>query len=572
MRLPAETEARAMTQTPPPLFRHQQELLDFTKDERAWAVFWQTGVGKTCPTIRTADHLFEQSEIDRVVVVAPNMVHRNWITDEVPKHCSALWTGLDWHSSRAKAQDRALARLLEPTSALRWLAISFDALVTPRGRQAVIDFVGAHQLNPRDKRSPLVADHKFLLVIDEGSRVANPSALRTKKVAALRGLARFARLLNGTPVGSKGAVDVYAQMKILDENYWIRHGIGSFTAFQARFCIFKRIVIGGEDDREANELKGRGKREPIVPHDAGDVAAYEQLDLDGIVEQAPVVAGAADAQIRASTAPATTGRTIEVPVGFRDLDKLHEMLQSMSSRLTKEQAGLDLPPKLYQRLVFELAPEQRRIYDQLRKEFMVELDGGALITAPLAMTRILRLQQIACGYLPNPDDPEGDPILIPGAENPRLAAFGDWLEDVDRQQAIVWCRFTHDVDLICRELGPAKCTRFDGEVSAKDKMIALDLFASGKRQICVAKAASMGMGLTLAFSHLAFYYSNSYSLLERLQSEDRQHRPGQHNAVTYVDLIADRTVDSKILRALREAHDVADKVTGDVYRSWLEEA
>jgi hypothetical protein len=567
VRLPEEAEACEMTQLPP-LFRHQQELLDRTKDERAWAIFWVTGVGKTCPTIRTAVHLYEIGKIDRVVVVAPNMVHRNWITDEIPRHCPAPWAGLDWHSSRAKAQDRALGALLEPTPKLRWLAISFDALVTPRGRQAVVDFVGARQLDPRNKRSPLVADHKFLLVIDEGSRVANPSAHRTKKVAALRALASFARLLNGTPVGSKGAVDVYAQMKILDENYWIRHGIGSFTAFQARFCIFKKIVIGGEDDREANEVKA-GKQEPIVPHDAGDVAAYEQLDLDGF-EQAPVVEYGAGSKFEPAARP-TTGRTIEVPVGFRDLDKLHEMLQSMSSRLTKEQAGLDLPPKLYQRLVFDLAPEQRRVYDQLRKEFMVELDGGALITAPLAMTRILRLQQIACGYLPNPDDPEGDPILIPGAENPRLRAFMDWLEDIGKQQVIVWCRFTHDVDLICRELGPAKCTRFDGEVSAKEKMTALDLFASGKRQICVAKASSMGMGLTLAFSHLAFYYSNTFSLLERLQSEDRQHRPGQYNAVTYVDLIAERTVDSKILRSLREAHSVADKVTGDEYRAWLEE-
>jgi SNF2 family DNA or RNA helicase len=538
-----------LLQTPPPLFKHQSELLERTRDERAWAIFWMTGTGKTCPTIRTAVHLFERGAIDRVVVVAPNMVHRNWISEEVPRHCPIQWSGLDWHSSRAKAQDRALEKLrTEPAEHLRWFAISFDALITPRGRQAVLDFVTAKN---------------FLLVIDEGSRVKSPTAVRTKKVAALRKLAAYARLLNGTPVGSS-AVDVYAQMKILDEHYWIRHGIGSFTAFQARFCVFRKIVVGGEDDREANEKKS-WKKEP--DYNGGDASFYEQLDLNGIVGDATTEPTAP--VVRPATG--TTGRTIEIQVGFRDLDKLHQMLQPMSSRLTKEQAGLDLPPKLYQRLVFELVPEQRRVYDQLRKEFMVELDGGALVTAPLAMVRILRLQQIACGYLPNPDDPEADPILIPGTENPRLCAFMDWLEDVGRQQVIVWCRFTHDVDLICRELGPAKCTRFDGEVTARNKEIALDLFKSDKRQVCVAKASSMGMGLTLAHSHLAFYYSNTFSLLERLQSEDRQHRPGQHNPVLYVDLLADRTVDAKILRSLREAHDVADRVTGDAYRSWLEE-
>ena len=155
------------------------------------------------------------------------------------------------------------------------------------------------------------------------------------------------------------------------------------------------------------------------------------------------------------------------------------------------------------------------------------------------------------------------------AGNPGLSAFLDWLEDIDRQQLIVWCRFTHDADLLCRELGPARCVRYDGKVGEKDKAGALDLFRSGKRQVCVAKPSSMGMGLTLVNSSISFYYSNTFSMLERLQSEDRQHRPGQHNAVTYVDLTADRTVDDKILNALRAKKEIADQVVGDEYREWL---
>jgi len=542
-----------MTTTPPPLFPHQQELLDRTWELPAWALFWQTGCGKTSPVIHTAARLFNARQIDGAIVIAPNMVHRNWITDEIPKHSPISWQGLDWHSSRAKAQDRALARLLETKRGidLPWLAITYDGLLTPRGRQAVLDFVA---------RFPRV-----FLVIDEAARVKNPEATRTKKVAALRRLASHVRLLNGTPVG-QAATDVYAQLKILDDQYWIRHGFGSWTSFQSRFCVMKKIVVGGEDEGDRSK-----KWEPIVPYEAdpSGVAAYEQLDLTGIIDT-PVTAGAVDAQ-RASTASAVTGRTIEIPVGYRDLDKLHALIQPISSRLTKEQAGLNLPPKLYQRLVFELAPEQRAVYDKLRKEYMVELEGGVLVTAALAMVRILRLQQVASGYLPNPDDPEAEPILVPQASNPRLRAFMDWLEDIGPQQAIVWCRFTHDVDLICRELGPPRCVRFDGKVGEKDKATALDLFKGGKRQICVAKASSMGMGLTLVNSSISFYYSNTFSLLERLQSEDRQHRPGQHHAVTYVDLIADRTVDSKILAALRSHHEVARKVVGDEYRSWLEE-
>ena len=140
---------------------------------------------------------------------------------------------------------------------------------------------------------------------------------------------------------------------------------------------------------------------------------YEQLDLTGIaaadeaIELEPVSDRDIAQEPESSIPPskATTGRTIEIVVGYRDLDKLHAMIQPISTRLTKEQAGLSLPPKLYTRRVFEMAPEQRHIYDQLRREFMVELDGGKLITAAITMVRVTRLQQVACGYLPDPDDP-----------------------------------------------------------------------------------------------------------------------------------------------------------------------
>jgi len=565
---------------PPPLFRHQQEILDRTWELPAWAIFFQTGCGKTSPTIHTAARLYQGGRIGGVIVVAPNMVHRNWITDEIPKHSPISWRGLDWHSSRAKAQDRAFARLLEtPNGVLPWFAITYDGLITPRGRKAAIDFlvrfsqVDASVVSRGEKAvlDSLARHPHVMLVVDEGSRIKNPEAQRTKKVAALRKLSSHVRLLNGTPT-TQAATEIYAQMKLLDEMYWVRHGIGSFTSFESRFCVFKKIVVGGDDDRDDRDEvpSDRQKWSPIVPHDADPdgVAAYEQLDLTGIIDETPVEAKAPAAQNQAS-ASVTTGRTIEIVVGYRELDKLHDMIQPLSTRLTKEQAGLNLPPKLYQRLVFDLQPEQRRIYDQLRKEYMVELENGTLITAAMAMVRILRLQQVACGYLPNPDDPEGEPILVTKGTNPRLEAFKDWLEDIGKQQMIVWCRFTRDVDLITRELGPPRCVRFDGEVNEKQKTEALDLFMSGKRQICVAKAASMGMGLTLVNSSISFYYSNTFSLLERLQSEDRQHRPGQHNPVTYVDLVADKTVDDMILKSLRENNEMARKVVGDEYREWL---
>lgn len=250
------------------------------------------------------------------------------------------------------------------------------------------------------------------------------------------------------------------------------------------------------------------------------------------------------------------------------------MIAPVSTRLTKEDAGVELPPKLYSRLLFDLPTEQRRIYDQLRKEYMVELDSGVLVTTPLAIVRVLRLQQIACGYLPNPDDPDEEPkrFYDDDGKNVRLQLLLDRLEDTPHQ-AIIWARFTHDVDSICRVLGPPKCTRYDGQVSQKERDKGIDEFKQGKKKFCVAKASSMGMGLSLPMAKSVFYYSNTFSYIERLQSEDRAHRltGGGMGAVCYYDLVASRTVDVKILRSLQDCADVANKITGDRYRSWLTE-
>ena len=563
----------APNKEPPPLFRHQQELFDKTRDQLAWAYFLEQGLGKTAPAIRTIEHLYRTNKIDGVIIVAPNGVHRNWVSDELPKHSSLPYRALDWHSDRGKGQDRALERFLAPTpgrrTELAYFAITYDAMLTPRGRSALLDFAtgeldnkGRPKVGGKPARFP-----RFLFVIDEASKVRNPEAQRTKKVDALRKFAAYVRLLNGTPIGNS-ALDAYSQMKLLDDKFWIRHGIGSFVAFRSRFAIVKKIQVGGEDDRAG---RGKHSHEPVVPHDATaeGVAAYEQLDfLDEILtpHEKRVI------EMKESTGTKkTTGRTIEVVVGYRELDKLKEMIAPFSTRLLKSDAGVELPPKLYSRLLFDLPTEQRRAYDQLRRDYMLELESGALITANIALVRVLRLQQIACGYLPNPDDPDNPKLFYDDdGKNVRLNLLLERLEDTPHQ-AIIWARFTHDVDSICRALGPPRYTRYDGLVSQKERDAGIDAFKQGKRKFCVAKASSMGMGLSLPMAKSVFYYSNTFSYIERLQSEDRAHRlvGGGLEAVCYYDLVAYKTVDEKILKSLQDCQDVANKITGDSYRKWL---
>ena len=78
-----------------------------------------------------------------------------------------------------------------------------------------------------------------------------------------------------------------------------------------------------------------------------------------------------------------------------------------------------------------------------------------------------------------------------------------------------------------------------------------------------------GYGITLTQANTVIYYSNGYDLEKRLQSEDRAHRIGQKKNVTYIDLIAEDTVDEKIVKALRDKINIASEVMGEELKKWI---
>ena len=75
--------------------------------------------------------------------------------------------------------------------------------------------------------------------------------------------------------------------------------------------------------------------------------------------------------------------------------------------------------------------------------------------------------------------------------------------------------------------------------------------------------------MTLTAAKTVIYYSNNYDLEVRLQSEDRAHRIGQKSSVTYIDIVAEKTVDETIVKALRNKIDIATQVLGESWKKWL---
>lgn len=546
------------------------------RETRARANYWEQGLGKSKLTIDKACWLYQRDLIDAVVVVAPNGVHRNWVEEEIPTHVpESLMPSVKavyFQSDRAgtKWHQRAVREIVAHRG-FAWFTISYEAFTTKEGKAALIEMF--------DRR-------RVLYVLDEAQYIKNIEATRTISILRSAKYADFRLVLTGTPI-AVGPFDLYPQIEFLAPNFWALNKLPTYTEFKKHFGVFKKVW---------------------------NPNAWN---------------------------PATRkrdGNNVDALVGFRRLPELNEMIQPLVSRLTKEEAGLNLPPKRYVKAYFDMTGEQAELYRQMRDDAVAWINGGANvpdegvplqaaldfacpsclgskevnldgfiyqcpecsmveemmpngtpIVATLAMVKLLRLQQIVCGYLPTEDEEE--PIYSIGGRNERLHLACDLIEDrIKTHKVIVWSRFTLDVDLILEELKRRKirAVRYDGLVDADGRAEAKALF-KGERPIMaqgvlvgrekierekqadvfVGNPSAGATGLTLNVAKTSIYYSNSFKLIDRLQSEDRNHRIGQDSEVEYIDILARETVDEKIVASHRNKLSIASQILGDKFKEWI---
>ena len=99
--------------------------------------------------------------------------------------------------------------------------------------------------------------------------------------------------------------------------------------------------------------------------------------------------------------------------------------------------------------------------------------------------------------------------------------------------------------------------------------IALFQEKNGPARYFVGNAQTGGYGITLTAANTVIYYSNNYDLEKRLQSEDRAHRIGQTGSVTYIDLVAEKTIDERIIKSLKNKVDIANEIMGEDIKDWI---
>ena len=260
-------------------------------------------------------------------------------------------------------------------------------------------------------------------------------------------------------------------------------------------------------------------------------------------------------------------RSVTVPIGpnKRTLPELEEKIKKFSERVLKDDC-LDLPKKTYVTREIELTGIQRKLYNEMRKYALSQLDGKVCSTSTV-MVQLLRLHQISCGYHPNDD---GTVQELPCN---RLTELMDILWELSGK-AVIWSYYQKDVERIIQEIkkqfGEESVVDYYGLTPQNERQQNIEKFQNNpKCRFFVGTTQTGGYGITLTAASTMIYYSNGYDLEKRLQSEARIDRIGQTKPMTYIDLVAEDTIDNKVQKALRTKMNIASDVMGEELKQWI---
>jgi len=471
-------------------YDHQRKALKDSWSAEYYALFMEMGTGKSKVVVDNIAILYEAGKITAALIVAPKGVYDNWVRGEIPAHLPdrIVRHVMRWSPVKTQKYENELKDfIVDKDQKLKIFVMNVEAFSSERGFEAAQAFL---YQNPNN-----------MIVVDESTTIKNRKAQRTANLIKLRDLAKYRRILTGSPI-TKSPMDLFSQCELLKEKCL---GFNSYFAYQSRYANVQKRTMG--------------------------YRSFQQI------------------------------------VGYRRLDELSEKLDKSSNRTLKEDC-LDLPEKVYIKRFVDLTPEQERVYNQMKKLALAKLETGELATTASVLTQIMRLQQICCGHF-QPDDED-----IKTLKNNRMSELMDLIEEVNGK-AIIWATYTHDilniVATIRERFGEDSVACYYGGTQQDDRQDIVNRFQDKRDPLrfFVGQPKTGGYGITLTAANTVIYYSNSYDLEIRLQSEDRAHRIGQTNKVTYIDLVSPNTIDEKILTALRSKIDIAGEVLGEDAKDWL---
>lgn len=530
----------------PEMFEHQKKALEFIKDKDYFALFMEQGTGKSKVAIEKSYYLQDKGLIDSTLVISPNATKEQWVEEQFEEHFPMEdWNRYIWTGGSTQRDRNYFQKVLSKKD--KFLVLSFN--------------IEALQVSSVDVYLKTILKERFpMVIIDESTRIKNGrrksrgkrgGAKRTNKILDLFEYTKYKGILTGTPT-PKSPFDLWSQFEFLKKDFFYM----DYFRFTHKYGIMVK------------------KRHPNASRDS-----FEPLDKVTY----DIVLG----QIRKikQTPPFTMTRedieilSIKYGISTRDIILIskmpefysHKNLRDLKERIStvtffvKKSECLDLPPKIYEKLYCDLSSEQKKLYNDLKKDMQVSYSGKS-ITVLHKVVLYLRLQMITGGIFPYSEmefkiDAEGEEFVdinykyTPIQGNCKIKVLLEDLEEVpDDTYIIIWARFRGEIDMITDALKDAgySCDKYYGGSEAS----VITRYKRKEFRILVANPIKGGEGLNLQICTLQYFFSNSHYADKRLQAEDRSHRMGQENKVTYKDIVARKTIDEKILDVLKRRENL----------------
>jgi len=243
-------------------YKHQLTALEKSWNKETYAYFMEMGTGKTKVLIDNMSMLYDKGKIDSALIIAPKGVVKTWYEQELPTHLPDHIENVTvlWQSNINKKQQEKLESLFEIETALHILIMNVEALSTEKGVKFAQKFMNSH---------------KTLMAIDESTTIKTPTAKRTKNIIDLGEMAKYRRIMTGSPV-TKNPLDLFTQCYFLDP-YLL--DFASYYAFRNRYAIMKTMNVRGRSIQIVHKFQNLNELSDLVKKFSYRVLKEDCLDL-----------------------------------------------------------------------------------------------------------------------------------------------------------------------------------------------------------------------------------------------------------------------------------------------------
>lgn len=540
----AEVETDYAEEKQVKLFEHQKLARNKFKDLDEIALFFEMGCGKSVTSLSIMIDKYKEGKIDSLLIVAPNDVHKQWFDDLCnddallsqileQEHVPCTGQIIGGRGGQKQFYD------FDDDGKLHIVCVNIDTFSQPHKWEVIVDWVNKN---------------KTAIIIDEATSIKNPNSKRSQRmlyefndVMKKRNTVLFSGkkpntsvrcVLTGTPV-SNGPMDLWSIMEFIKPNYFGRN----YYSFMNYYGMHTKLKLdtGQQISVLLTEKTWHGIK--------GCKDYAEAFNTFGCSEDTYMTVMHQDHYIGP----------------YKHADELKQLLEPVAvfAKLTD---CVDMPPVHYITKEVPLSEAQKSCYNDMKHDLLATYDDN-VATAKNKLVVTLRLQQIASGFIMghkeiNPEDLElpcwsdvesadeydvtPDEVIWLGDTNPKLEQLKRDVAELDKPLLIL-TRFSAEAAKIYDILkDDYSCMLFTGWKTTGS----IEKFKAGEFQIMVANTTKIARGFNLQVAHTTIYYSNTFSMELRQQSEFRTFRMGQKYPCTYIDYVSCE-VDKTIADALR---------------------